>query len=136
MSGVQEGTVLLEGQHRGEFLVSEARGYRSREVGTLTNGGASAVVYPAGLVLAMTAEPTKGVPATLAAYTATETAGTAAAILFETLTLAAGASAKSTIVVRDAEVNTGELFFDATVTTGAEQLVIVKQLETQGVIAR
>ena len=68
------GPTLVEGRHRGEFIVSEARGYRSRDLGTITNSGSAAILYPAGLVVEIATAQTGSTPAAVQPYTASTAA--------------------------------------------------------------
>lgn len=124
---------LLESQHRAEFLVMEANGYRSRDVAVVSNGGAAMVTYPAGLVVAVSGTPGAY---TAAPYTAATAAGTPAAILYSNRFLQPGQAQKSTIVDRDAEVNLLELRYDASISTPALQATLLQALAAKNVICR
>ena len=127
---------FLEGQHRGEFLVSEAHGYRSRDLATITNAGSTQIIFPAGLVVEIATPQNGSTPAAVQPYTATVAAGTKGALLFDNVILAAGGTSKVTIVSRDAEFNAAEIRYDASITTGAQQATILAELATSGLIAR
>lgn len=88
------------------FLVSEANGYRSREVGVISAGQGK---LPPGMVLepsAVVGEETE--------WIASNGGNTAAAILYEEIdtgTDAGAAGIKRTIIVRDCEVQKSALAF-------------------------
>lgn len=91
-------TVLTESIHPGEFLLSEANGYRSREAVTVTVSGADKWV--SGTVLGKITASGKYVKYSDVAADGSQTA---AAILLNELAPVAGDIA-ATVIVRDAEV--------------------------------
>lgn len=96
-------TVQTESKHTGEFLLSEARGNRSREVVTVTVAGA--VALPSGQVLGKITASGK-----YAAYSNANSNGTeaAAAVLLNACPGVNG-DYKCTVFVRDCEVMSGML---------------------------
>ena len=124
---------IMEGLHRGAFVVRESNGFRSRERATLNNGGTAAVYYPPGLVVALS-----GVPGayTVAPFTSSGTATTAAAILYDGKLVQASETLSVAIVAREAEVNFLELQFDPSITTAAQQLVVRQALAATQIICR
>lgn len=95
-------TVKTEGQHAGEFLISEASGTRSRESITVTGGS-----YPAGQVLGKITASGKYTVYD-AAVDPADGSETAAAILHSAVD-ASSADAKGVGIVRDAEVRGTDL---------------------------
>lgn len=92
-------TVLTEGRHVGEFLVSEAEGTLSREEVTVTQAGSPIV---SGTVLGKITASGKYVPYSNAASDGTEAA---AAILYTNLPgTGSGDHKKCVVIVRNAEV--------------------------------
>ncbi len=124
--------VLTEGQYRGEFLVSEANGMRSRDVITLASNGSTAITYKAGHVLALVTATSKYVEYDNVGSDGTETAK---AILWDNVTVPATGDLKATAIVRDAEVNKAELsWFAAAV--DADKTAAAVDLATVGIILR
>lgn len=97
-------TVLTETIHQGEFLLSEAPGFRSRDQVTVTVSGATK--WLSGTVLGKITATGK--------YVKYDEAGTddgrraAAAVLYNELLPVAG-DIKATVIVRDAEVISAKL---------------------------
>lgn len=92
-------TILTEGRHVGEFLVSEAEGTLSREEVTVTQAGAPIV---SGTVLGKITASGKYVPYSNAASDGSEAA---AAILYTDIPgTASGDKKKCVVIVRNAEV--------------------------------
>ena len=119
--------ILTEPMRASEYLVSEANGYRSREVGLIT-GGAK---YPPGTVLAKVTASGK---LTLLAPTASDGSQTAVAILWAA-TDTTSSDVRQTITARDAEVNGNCLTWPTGITTAQQNAAIVA-LATQGIIVR
>lgn len=92
-------SILTEGRHRGEFLVSEANGYRSRETGTLKSGEN----LPAGRVLGQITATAKFVELDPSAGDGSEVA---AGILYDNVD-ASAADTECVVIARDAEVRDG-----------------------------
>jgi hypothetical protein len=112
-------TTLTEDQHRGEFIVSEANGYRSRESVTIESGQ----TLKPGEVLGQatssgeykTYDPGNG-----------DGSETAVAVCYDHVD-ASGGAVEAPIIARDAEVNDAELVWfsganDSQKTTGKDEL--------------
>lgn len=99
-------TVLTEGFHDSEFLVSEANGGLSREVVTVTVY--ADFTYPAGLPLAMITATGKYVPVDLTAADGSENA---VAILLHELVEVTGSNTDmdGVVIARLSEVNYSEI---------------------------
>lgn len=124
--------VLTEARRRGGFIVSEANGMRSREIGTFINAGTVAVTLPAGTVLgALTAD------GSYAAYSNAGTLGLAAAsgVLYDSLTIAGSGTVHSTVLVRSCEVNASELQYASGVDDTGKAAALV-DLRALGIIPR
>lgn len=113
---------ISEGQHTGEFIVSEANGSRSREVVTLLAGSN----LKAGAALGKITASGK-----YCEYNPSNSDGsqTAVAVLYDNVD-ATSADKEAVIVARDAEVNKAELQWfsgasDGQKTTGLGQLALV-----------
>lgn len=97
-------TTFTEGIHQGEFLLSEANSYRSRDVKTVTVSGAT--MWVSGTVLGKITATGK--------FVKYDEAGTddgrrvAAGVLWNELDPVAG-DISATVIVRDAEVNEDKL---------------------------
>ncbi|WP_435102350.1 head decoration protein [Arhodomonas sp. AD133] len=119
--------VKTEGMHRGEFLVSEANGSRSRETVTIASGQ----VLEAGAVLG---KVTASGEYTAYAPGATDGSEAAAAVLYDAVDTGEGTK-EAVVVARDAEVNATELVWPS----GATQTHIdngTANLAANGIIAR
>lgn len=116
---------LSEGRHRGEYLVSEANGHRSRETITLTMGQN----LSAGTVLGVVGG--KHVQLDPQAVTGAEVA---VAVLYDNVD-ATAADTPAVITARDAEVNGGELVWPAGITE-LEKATAVGQLADANIIVR
>lgn len=120
---------LNEGQHAGEFLVSEANKTRSRDVATLAEGQNLAAgtvlgrltVGGAFVALNPGVEPADG-------------SEIAAGILFDNVD-ATDAATEAVIIARDAEVNGGELVWPTGI-SGGDQATATGQLAALGIIVR
>lgn len=122
-------TILNEGRHAGEFLVSESNKTRSRELASIA---ANAGPLPAGAVLE---EVTPGVYRGVTATTveSVTTVGPAVAILFDAV--GASTSAQACVVfVRDMEFNLSEVDFGDL--TDPQKAEAIGQLAARGIIAR
>lgn len=120
-------TLKTEAKHAGHFIVSEANKTRSREVITVAQGE----ILKAGSVIAK--HPTSG------KYYSYDNDGTtttraAAAILFDNVDATDGA-VKAVAIVRDAEVNGDEIFFETSEDTGDKDAAIA-DLKLVGIICR
>ncbi len=124
--------VLTEARRRGGFLVSEAEGTCSREIGNFVNSGTVDVALPAGLVLGqLTAD------STFAGYTNAGTLGlqAAVAVLWDNVTVPAGGTITAAYIARDAEVNGAELQYVSGV-AAADKTAAIADLRALGIIAR
>lgn len=117
-------TTKTEGPHRGGFIVSEANGHRSREVVTIEAGH----VLSAGAVLAANGA------GTYEEYNNDGSNNAAAAILLDNVDSTDG-TVKATVLVRDCEVNGGELVWADTEDTG-DRDAAVADLKALGIIVR
>ncbi|MBD9390136.1 head decoration protein [Agrobacterium sp. AGB01] len=121
--------VLTENLRRtAHYLVSEANGFRSREVGVIASG--SGRVAP-GAVLGRITASKKLVPL---APGASDGSQTAAAILFEGCD-ATSADVRRTITARDAEVQAAVLVWAVGVTDN-QKTAALAQLAALGIAAR
>jgi hypothetical protein len=111
----------------GGFVVREANGYRSREMGVVLSGR----TLVAGMVVGKVTASGKYVAWTAGASDGSQTV---AGILWDATDASLG-DVRQTIVVRDAEVNWGELQWDAGV-TGGNKTTARGQMATLGLIAR
>lgn len=125
-------TVLTEGHRRGGFLVSEAEGTRSREVGKFINSGTVDLALPAGMVIGQLAADCSFV-----GYTNTGTLGaqTAVGVLWDNVIVPAGGTISATYIARDAEVNAAELQYVAG-DSAADKTAALVDLRALGIIAR
>ncbi|MEJ0020723.1 MAG: head decoration protein [Acetobacteraceae bacterium] len=125
-------TVLTEPRRRGGFLVSEADGTRSREVGKFINSGSVDVALPAGMVIGELAAD-----GSFVGYTNAGTLGaqTAIGVLWDNVTIPAGTTISVTYIARDAEVNAAELQYVAGDSAGDKTAALV-DLRALGIIAR
>lgn len=119
-------TVITEGQHRGEWLISEANGCRSRDVGTITGGS-----FAAGTVLGRITADGKY---TVSDPEASDGSEVAVAILFDNVD-ATSADREGVIFVRDCEANLSELQWHAGVTQIEIDAAVV-ELAAAGIVAR
>lgn len=122
-------TVFLETTHPGRFLLSEANGNLSREVGVIASG--SGVINP-GMVLAKVTATGKYVPA---AATGSDGSQTAVAVAMYGCD-ATSADQSITIIAREAEVNGKELLFGSSVNDDAKKAAKAAQLAAQNIIVR
>ena len=119
-------TTLSETLHEGGFIVSEANNTRSREQVTVSQGQ----VLGAGAVLGRLTASGEYVAYDNAAADGSESA---AAILYGPVD-ATAADVVATAIVRDAEVNLGELDFGANDQVGIDAGIV--DLEALGIIGR
>lgn len=120
-------TTLTEGQHAGEFIVSEANKTRSRDPITVAAGQN----LKAGAVLGKITASGEYAAYNPAGVDGTETA---AGVLYDAVD-ASAAAAPGVAIVRDAEVNKGELVF-ADGTAQADIDAAIAELAAVGIIAR
>jgi len=124
--------VLNEGQYAAEFIVSEANGFRSREVITLASNGSTPITYKAGHVLAKVTASGKYVEYDNVGSDGTEVA---AVILYANVTVPATGDLKATAIVRDAEVNKSALIWFSGA-LDADKTAAYTDLAAAGIIAR
>lgn len=119
---------LTEGKHRGEYLVSEANGWRSRASVTFESGQTLKPGHVLGQVTA-SGEYKEYNPGNA------DGSETAVAIAYDHVDASGGATA-APITVRDAEVNAAELtWFDGA--SDAEKSTGLDELEANsGIVAR
>ena len=119
-------TPLVEGRHTGGFLVSQAFGHRSIDRMTLAHGQVGLVGSLVGVVtatgLAVLVNPAEN-----------DGSQNAVGILFDNVDATTG-DTPCAVVVRDAEVNGGELAFGAL--TAPQQAAALAQLAVAHVIVR
>ena len=125
-------TVLTEPRRRGGFLVSEAEGTRSREVGQFINAGSVDLALPAGMVIGQLVAD-----GSFVGYTNTGTLGaqTAVGVLWDNVTIPAGGTVDATYIARDAEVNAAELQYVAG-DSAADITAALADLRALGIVAR
>jgi len=120
-------TVLTETQHAAGFLVSEANGTLSREIGTLITGQD----LEAGTVLGAITASGKWTQFNQDGADGSETA---AGVLLAN-TDATSADQPCVAIVRQAEVNAAELVWPADIEAG-EKTAAIAQLAARGIIVR
>lgn len=118
--------VFNEGRHTAEFLVSEANGYRSREVATVAAGAAPGL--KAGTVLGILSAGGNHVALDPGKSDGSQTA---ASILFE----GAVGTGRKTVIRRDAEVNGEHLVWPTGINIGDKNTAIAA-LAALGIIVR
>ncbi|MBB2841457.1 UNVERIFIED_ORG: hypothetical protein GGE64_005240 [Rhizobium etli] len=121
--------VLTQGlRPTGHYLVSEANGFRSREVGVIASGSGK---LDAGAVLGQVTATKKYKPLAPAASDGTQNA---AAILFEACD-ATSADVRRTLTARDSEVQAAVLVWPAG-TTDNQKTAALAQLAALGIASR
>jgi hypothetical protein len=120
-------TVLTEGRYTAEFLVSEANGARSRDVVIIASGE----VLEPGTVLGMVTASGKYVQLDPAASDGSEAA---AAILYEGVDATAADTSRA-VLLRDAEVNGGEIVWPDGITE-PDKTTAIGQLAALGILVR
>ena len=120
-------STLTEGQHAGEFVVSEANGSRSREPATVVTGQNLKAGHVVGTVTA-SGKLTEWNPANL------DGSETVSGILFDNVD-ATAADASGVVFARDAEVQASALqYFDGA--TQGDRDTAAAQLSALGIIVR
>lgn len=114
--------VLEEGKRRGAFMVSEANETRSRSIVTVTAGQ----VFEAGQIYKLTASK---------AVAITAAADTIAGVIWDNVDATDGEIVGATCIVRDAEVNGGEITY-FTGATDANKITVDGKLALLGIIVR
>lgn len=125
---------LNEGKHRGEFIVSEANGTRSRKTGTVTSGQK----LDAGEIVMLSGGKLVAHDGTL------DTAGAVVTpvegIMLDNVDASAtGANADvpgAVYIHKDAEVNDAELTYPAESTAGGEKAGVVASMADLGLVPR
>lgn len=122
-------TILNEGRHAAEGLMSEANFHRSRDEITILSG--SGALVP-GTVLGKVTASGKWKPATA---TGSDGGQLATAILLYPVD-ATDADAQAAAITRDAEWNVNTLTYGATINDGAKRAAAHAQLAAVGIIVR
>lgn len=122
-------TVLTEGRHPGEFIMTEANGQRSRETITIVSG---AGVVAAGTVLGKITASGKYTPSAIGAADGSQSA--AAVNIYEVD--ATSGDVDVAAIVRDAEINGNVLTYHADRDQAAEKTSANDDLATAGIIVR
>lgn len=122
-------TVLNEGRHPGEFLMSEANRQRSR--GNITVASGAGIIAP-GTVLGQITASGKYVASAVGAADGSETAVAVALYGCD----ATSADADIAAIVRDAEVNGSVLTYHADRDQAAEKAAANADLAAVGIIVR
>jgi len=120
-----------EGKHAGEFMVSEANGFRSRATGTVLSGQD----LVAGEIVERDGNAKLKALSGLA-DTAGDLITQAAGIMWDNVDATAGDVAGAVIIERDAEVNEGELTFPTETSDGNEKANAIASLAALGIIVR
>jgi hypothetical protein len=120
--------VKTEEGHAGGFLVSEAAGYRSRDIGVVASGQN----LKAGAVVAQLTADSKFVEYDDVGSDGSEVA---VGVLLESTDGALAADKEMTVIVRDAEVNGGEIVWFAAA-NGTNIANGTADLAAQGIIVR
>lgn len=122
-------TVLIEGRHPGEFLMTEANGQRSRENITIASG--AGIIAP-GTLLGKVAASGKFVASAVGATDGSQTVVAVALYGCD----ATSADAAIAAIVRDAEVNGHVLSYHADRDLAAEKASAEADLAGVGIIVR
>lgn len=118
---------VTEPRHRGEFMVSEANGFRSREDITVLLGQN----LVAGAVIAKVTASGKWMVLTPGAADGSQNA---AGILYGAVN-ASAADAKGVVIARDAEVNAGEIAWPAGI-SAPNKTTALAALAALGIVMR
>lgn len=121
-------TVLTEGNHRAEFLVSEANGTRSREIVTVI----SATALEPGTVLALQDD---SYYVQLDEDATSSDISVAVAVLYDAVDADSSDGLPAVAIVRDAEVNGAELIWPTGISAG-DKTTAIAQLAAAGIIVR
>lgn len=119
---------ITEGQHRGEFLVSEANGTRSRGTGTIISGQNLA----AGAVVGKITASKKFTELDPDAVDGSEVA---AGALYHAVDATGGDVAGAVLILRDAELNEDEVVWPSGI-SGGEKTTATGELASLGIILR
>jgi hypothetical protein len=126
--GTPQFPVQTETSHPAEFILSEADGHGSRDVGTIADPGSVKI----GQTLKIATQATLTAPAVFAPNVTTDTACDGIAIYGVTTN---GANANIAVLTRNAEVNANLLYYPVTI-TGADKLAIARALAAHNIIVR
>ena len=128
-------TVLHEGARPAEFLMSEARGQRSRENVTVAAG--SGVIAPGAVLGVYTAGASEGYYSLAPAEAADPDVGNQVAVAVALYGADATTDEQTISVIhRDAEVNRHSLVFASSVDDEPKREAKIAQLRAAGIIAR
>lgn len=128
-------TVLIEGRHPGEFLLSEANGQRSRAQMTIAPG--SGVIAPGAVLGCYASGANAGQYALAPAAAGDPDLGHHVAIAVALYGCDATVSPRTIAVIqRDAEVNGNSLSFAPSVDDAAKRAAKAAQLAAVGIIVR
>lgn len=125
-------TILTEGRHTGEFILSEAEAGRGRDNVVIASG--AGVIKP-GTVLGKITASGKYWPSTNASVTETAGAQTALAIAMDWYD-ATSADVKAAVISRAAQVKGDALSYDASVNDATKIGAKATQLAAVGIIVR
>ena len=123
-------TVLTEGRHAAEFLVSEANHTRSRETITVKSGEN----LVAGQLIELSGSEAVAASGDLESDGTLTTA--LVGILFDNVDATDAAVAGCVYIARDAEVNDAELTYPTESTAGGEKAACIASLKALGIIVR
>jgi hypothetical protein len=128
-------TVLMEGRHPGEFLLSEANGQRSREAITIAAG--SGIIAPGAVLGCYTSGANAGKYALAPATAADPDVGHHVAIAVALYGCDTTASDQTiAVIARDAEVNGAILSYASSVDDATKRAAKAAQLAAVGIIVR
>lgn len=128
-------TVLNEGRHPGEFLMSEANRQRSRENITIVSG--SGIIAPGTVLGKFTSGANAGKYGPAPADAADPDVGNQTAVAVALYGCdATSADQKIAAVARDAEVNGKTLTYASSVNDDAKKAAKIAQLAAVGIIVR
>lgn len=125
-------TILTEGRHAGEFILSEAEAGRARDNVVIASG---AGILKPGTVLGKITTGGKFWPSTNASVTETAGAQTAVAVLIHAVD-ATSADVKAAVISRAAQVKGDALSYDASVNDATKIGAKHTQLAAVGIIVR
>ena len=126
-------TVLTEGRHAGEAILSEANFHRSRDTVTIPAG--TGAVKANTILGELTATPGTYVPSPNSEIIKIKGAETATAMTIHEVD-ATTSAARVAVLTRDAEIKAPCVEYHATVDDDAKKTAKLKQLKAVGIIAR
>lgn len=128
-------TVMTEGRHPAEFVLSEANGDRSRETVTVVSG--SGVIAPGAVLGKYTSGANSGKYSAAPNAAADPDVGNQTAVAVALYGCdATSADKKIVVIARDAEINGNILSYDASVDDAAKKAAKAAQLAAVGIIVR